>query len=147
VPRDRAGAFEPKIVGKHQTRFAGFDDKIISLYVRGLSTREIKQHLEGIYQVEVSPGSISTVTDGVIDEAKAWQDRGLESFYPILYMDALQFKVRDGATVRNKAIYLAIGVNMDGMKEVLGLWIAQTEGAKFRLQVVTAEDRKDSTTS
>lgn len=137
VPRDRNGTFEPKIIGKHQTRFTGFDDKIISLYARGLSTREIKQHLEEIYQVEVSPGLISSVTDEVIDEAKAWQDRGLESFYPFVYMDALQFKVRDGGVVRNKAIYLAIGVNMDGMKEVLGMWIAQTEGAKFWLQVVT----------
>lgn len=137
VPRDRAGTFEPKIVGKHQTRFTGFDENIISLYARGLSVREIKQHLEEIYQVEVSASLISAVTDEVIDEARAWQDRPLESFYPIVYMDALQFKVRDGATVRNKAIYLAIGVNMDGMKEVLGLWIAQTEGAKFWLQVVT----------
>lgn len=137
VPRDRNGTFEPKIIGKHQTRFTGFDDKIISLYARGLSTREIKQHLEEIYQVEVSPGLISSVTDEVIDEAKAWQDRPLESFYPFVYMDALQFKVRDTGVVRNKAIYLAIGVNMDGMKEVLGLWIAQTEGAKFWLQVVT----------
>lgn len=137
VPRDRNGTFEPKIIGKHQTRFAGFDDKIISLYARGLSVREIQQHLEEIYQVEVSPALISTVTDEVSDEVKAWQTRPLESFYPIMYMDALQFKVRDGATVRNKAVYLAIGVNMDGMKEVLGLWIAQTEGAKFWLQVVT----------
>lgn len=137
VPRDRNGTFEPKIIGKHQTRFTGFDEKIISLYARGLSTREIKQHLEEIYQVEVSPALVSAVTDEVIDEAKAWQDRPLESFYPFVYMDALQFKVRDGAQVRNKAIYLAIGVNMDGMKEVLGLWIAQTEGAKFWLQVVT----------
>ena len=137
VPRDRNGTFDPKIIGTHQTRFTGFDDKIISLYARGLSTREIKQHLEEIYQVEVSPGLISSVTDEVIDEAKAWQDRGLESFYPFVYMDALQFKVRDGGVVRNKAIYLAIGVNMDGMKEVLGMWIAQSEGAKFWLQVVT----------
>jgi putative transposase len=137
VPRDRAGTFEPKIVGKHQTRFDGFDDKIISLYARGLSVREIQQHLEEIYQVEVSPGLISNVTDAVIDEVKAWQDRPLESFYPIVYMDALQFKVRDGGQVRSKAVYLAIGVNMDGLKEVLGLWIAHTEGAKFWLQVVT----------
>lgn len=137
VPRDRAGTYEPKIIGKHQTRFTGFDENIISLYARGLSVREIKQHLEEIYQVEVSPGLISAVTDEVIDEAKAWQDRPLESFYPFVYMDALQFKVRDGAQVRNKAIYLAIGVNMDGLKEVLGLWIAQSEGAKFWLQVVT----------
>lgn len=137
VPRDRAGTFEPQIVGRHQTRFTGFDDQIISLYARGLSTREIQRHLEEIYQVEVSPALISTVTDEVIDEVKAWQDRPLEPLYPIVYMDALQFKVRDGAQVRNKAVYLAIGVNMDGMKEVLGMWIAQTEGAKFWLQVVT----------
>lgn len=137
VPRDRNGTFEPKIIGKHQTRFTGFDDNIISLYARGLSTREIKQHLEEIYQVEISPGLISTVTDEVIDEVKTWQNRPLESFYPILYMDALQFKVRDGAQVRNKAVYLAIAVNMEGLKEVLGMWIAQTEGAKFWLQVVT----------
>jgi putative transposase len=137
VPRDRNGTFEPKIIGKHQTRFTGFDENIISLYARGLSVREIKQHLEEIYQVEVSPGLISAVTDEVMDEAKAWQDRPLESFYPFVYMDALQFKVRDGSQVRNKAIYLAIGVNMEGLKEVLGLWIAQSEGAKFWLQVVT----------
>lgn len=137
VPRDRNGTFDPKIIGKHQTRFTGFDENIISLYARGLSVREIQQHLEEIYQVEVSPGLISAVTDEVMDEAKAWQDRPLESFYPFVYMDALQFKVRDGPQVRNKAIYLAIGVNMEGLKEVLGLWIAQTEGAKFWLQVVT----------
>ena len=137
VPRDRAGTFEPQIIGKHQTRFTGFDEQIVSLYARGLSTREIQRHLEEIYQVEVSPALISTVTDEVIDEVKAWQDRPLESFYPIVYMDALQFKVRDAARVRNKAVYLAIGVNMEGMKEVLGMWIAQTEGAKFWLQIVT----------
>ena len=137
VPRDRAGTFEPQIIGKHQTRFTGFDEQIVSLYARGLSTREIQQHLEEIYQVEVSPALISTVTDEVMDEVKAWQDRPLESFYPIVYMDALQFKVRDGARVRNKAVYLAIGVTMEGMKEVLGMWIAQTEGAKFWLQIVT----------
>lgn len=137
VPRDRNATFEPKIIGKHQTRFEGFDDKIISLYSRGLTTREIQQHLEEIYQVEVSPGLISTVTDEVIDEVRAWQDRALESFYPIVYMDALQFKVRDSGRVRNKAVYLAIGINLGGMKEVLGMWIAQTEGAKFWLQIVT----------
>lgn len=137
VPRDRNGTFEPQIIGKHQTRFTGFDENIISLYARGLSTREIQQHLEEIYQVEVSPGLISTVTEEVIDEVRAWQMRVLERFYPIVFMDALQFKVRDGGQVRNKAVYVAIGVNMDGMKEVLGLWIAQTEGAKFWLQVVT----------
>lgn len=137
VPRDRNGTFEPQIVGKHQTRFAGFDDKIISLYARGLSTREIQQHLEEVYQVEVSPGLISAVTEEVIEEVRAWQNRPLDEVYPIVYMDALQFKVRDGAQVRNKAVYLAIGVNMEGLKEVLGLWIAQSEGAKFWLSVVT----------
>jgi putative transposase len=137
VPRDRAGTFEPQIVGKHQTRFHGFDDKIVSLYARGLSTREIQMHLEEIYQVEVSPGLISTVTEEVIDEVRAWQNRQLEEIYPIIYMDALQFKVRDSGHVRNKAVYLAIGVNMSGVKEVLGMWIAQTEGAKFWLQIVT----------
>src|SRR6185436_10107454 len=137
VPRDRNGTFEPQIIEKHQTRFTGFDDNIISLYARGLSTREIQQHLEEIYQVEVSPALISNVTEEVIEEVRAWQNRELEEVYPIMYLDALQFKVRDGGHVRNKAIYLAIGVRLSGLKEVLGLWIAQTEGAKFWLQVVT----------
>lgn len=137
VPRDRNGTFEPQIVGKHQRRFTGFDENIISLYARGLSTREIQQHLEEIYQVEVSPGLISSVTDEVIDEVKTWQNRQLDEVYVVVYLDAIQFKVRDAGQVRNKAVYLAIGVNMDGLKEVLGLWIAQTEGAKFWLQVVT----------
>lgn len=137
VPRDRNGTFEPQIIEKHQTRFTGFDDNIISLYARGLSTREIQQHLEEIYQVEVSPALISSVTDEVIEEVKAWQTRPLEEVYPIVYLDALQFKVRDGAHVRNKAIYVAIGVKLNGLKEVLGLWVAQTEGAKFWLQVMT----------
>lgn len=137
VPRDRNGSFEPQIIEKHQTRFTGFDDNIISLYARGLSTREIQQHLEEIYQVEVSPALISSVTDEVIEEVKAWQNRPLEEVYPLIYLDALQFKVRDGAHVRNKAIYVAIGVKLNGLKEVLGLWVAQTEGAKFWLQVMT----------
>src|SRR5476651_1619802 len=137
TPRDRNGTFEPQIIEKHQTRFTGFDENIISLYARGLSTREIQQHLEEIYQVEVSPGLISTVTDEVIEEVTAWQNRQLDEVYPIVYLDALQFKVRDGGHVRNKAIYVAIGVNMSGLKEVLGLWIAQTEGAKFWLSVMT----------
>jgi putative transposase len=137
TPRDRNGTFEPQIIEKHQTRFTGFDANIISLYARGLSTREIQQHLEEIYHVEVSPGLISSVTDEVIDEVKTWQNRQLEAVYPIMYLDAIQFKVRDSGHVRNKAIYLAIGVTLDGLKEVLGLWIAQTEGAKFWLQVVT----------
>jgi len=137
VPRDRNGTFEPQIIEKHQTRFTGFDENIISLYARGLSTREIQQHIEEIYHVEVSPALISNVTDEVIDEVRTWQNRQLDEVYPIMYLDAIQFKVRDSGHVRNKAIYLAIGIKMDGMKEVLGLWIAQTEGAKFWLQVVT----------
>ena len=137
TPRDRNGTFEPQIIEKHQTRFTGFDQNIISLYARGLSTREIQQHLEEIYHVEVSPSLISSVTDEVIDEVKTWQNRQLDAVYPIMYLDAIQFKVRDNGQVKNKAIYLAIGVTVEGYKEVLGLWIAQTEGAKFWLQVVT----------
>ena len=137
VPRDRNGTFEPQIIEKHQTRFTGFDENIISLYSRGLTTREIQEHLEEIYHVEVSPALISNVTEEVIDEVRAWQNRQLEAVYPIMYLDAIQFKVRDGGHIRNKAVYLAIGIGMNGLKEVLGLWIAQTEGAKFWLQVVT----------
>jgi len=137
VPRDRNGTFEPQIIEKHQTRFTGFDDNIISLYARGLSTREIQQNLEEIYHVEVSAGLISNVTNEVIEEVKTWQNRQLDEVYPIVYMDAIHFKVRDSGHVKNKAVYLAIGITMDGLKEVLGLWIAQTEGAKFWLQVVT----------
>ena len=137
VPRDRQATFEPKIVPKGQTRFEGFDDLILSLYARGMTTREIKQHLEEIYQVEVSPSLISQVTDAVIDEVRAWQSRPLERVYPILYLDCIMVKIRDGAHILNKAIYLVIGVNLEGIKEVLGMWVAQTEGAKFWLGVVT----------
>src|SRR5215510_7279948 len=134
VPRDRKGTFEPQIIEKHQTRFTGFDDKIISLYARGLSTREIQQHLEEIYQVEVSPALISSVTDEVIDEVKAWQTRPLEELYPILYLDALQFKVRDGAHVRNKAIYVAIRGKAEWLERSSGL----VGGADRRRQVLAA---------
>jgi putative transposase len=137
VPRDRQATFEPRIVPKGQTRFEGFDDLILSLYARGMTTREIKQHLEEIYQVEVSPSLISQVTDAVIDEVRAWQSRPLERVYPILYLDCIMVKIRDGAHILNKAIYLVIGVNLEGIKEVLGMWVAQTEGAKFWLGVVT----------
>ncbi len=137
TPRDRNGTFEPQIIEKHQTRFTGFDKNILSLYSRGLSTREIQQHLEEIYGVEVTASLISSVTDEVLDEIKTWQNRQLDEVYPIMYLDAIQFKVRDNGHVKNKAIYLAIGVTIEGYKEVLGLWIAQTEGAKFWLQVVT----------
>jgi putative transposase len=137
TPRDRKGTFEPKIVGKNQTRFAGFDDKIVSLYSRGMSTREIQGHLEEMYQVEVSPALISQVTDAVMEEVKTWQSRSLDAVYPIVYLDALVVKIRDGGHVRNRAIYVVIGVNMQGNKEVLGLWAGQAEGAKFWLQVLT----------
>jgi len=137
IPRDRQGAFEPQLVAKHQTRWSGFDDKIISLYARGLSVREIQGHLEEMYGNEVSPSLISAVTDAVSEDVKVWQARPLDPLYPILYLDCIHVKVRDAGAVRTKAVYLAIGVNMDGHKEVLGLWIAQTEGAKFWLQVVT----------
>jgi transposase-like protein len=137
IPRDRQGAFEPKLVERHQTRWTGFDDKIISLYARGLSVREIQGHLEEMYGTEVSPTLISAVTDAVSQEVKIWQARPLDALYPIVYLDCIHVKVRDSGAVRTKAVYLAIGVNMEGHKEVLGLWIAQIEGAKFWLQVVT----------
>jgi putative transposase len=137
VPRDRDSSFEPQIISKGQTRFTGFDDKIIALYTRGLPTREIQAHLKEIYGVDVSPTLISNVTEAVIDEAKAWQNRSLDALYPIVYMDALMVKCRDNGHVINKAVYLAIGINLEGTKEVLGLWMAQTEGAKFWLSVVT----------
>src|SRR5450432_3510556 len=137
TPRDRNGSYEPKIIGKGQTRFTGFDDKIISMYARGMTTREIEAHLQEIYGVDVSPGLISNVTEAVMDEVKIWQGRSLDDVYPILYMDALRVKIRDGGHVVNKAIYVAIGVNMEGKKEVLGLWAARNEGAKFWLQILT----------
>ncbi len=136
VPRDRQGSFEPQLIPKHQTRWAGFDDKILSLYARGMTVREIQAHLEEMYGAEISSSLISTVTDAVIEEVKAWQARPLDAVYPIVYLDCIHVKVRDGS-VRVKAVYLAIGVTMAGQKEVLGLWLAQTEGAKFWLQVVT----------
>jgi putative transposase len=137
IPRDRLGHFEPQLIPKHQTRWAGFDDKIISLYARGMTVREIQSHLEELYGAEVSPSLISSVTDAVTDEVKAWQSRPLEPIYPIVYLDCIHVKVRDTGVVRVKAVYLAIGINLQGEKEVLGLWIAQTEGAKFWLHVVT----------
>ena len=137
TPRDRKGTFEPKIVAPHQTRWTGFDDKILSMYSRGMSTREIQGHLEEIYGVEVSPALVSEVTSAVQEEVTAWQHRPLEQRYPIVYMDALYVKMRDNGHVRNRAVYVAIGVNMEGAKEVLGLWSSDHEGAKLWLQVVT----------
>src|SRR5580692_12337221 len=134
TPRDRQATFEPKIVAKGQTRWKGFDDKIISMYARGMTTREIQGHLEEIYGIEVSPTLISNVTDAVMEEVKLWQGRPLEELYPIVYLDALMVKVRDEGHIQNKAIYVVLGVNLEGQKEVLGLWTAQTEGAKFWLQ-------------
>ena len=137
VPRDRRGEFEPKIVSKHQRRLDGFDDKILSMYARGMTTREIQGHLEEIYGVQISPSLISEVTDEVIEEVHQWQSRPLEPLYPIVYMDALFVKMRHEGRVENRAVYLAVGVRMDGFKDVLGLWAADTEGPKFWLTVTT----------
>jgi putative transposase len=137
VPRDRQASFEPQIVPKGETRFAGFDDKILSMYARGMTTREIQGHLEEIYGVDVSPTLISNVTDAVLEEVRAWQGRPLDPLYPIVYLDALVIKMRDNGQVQNRAVYVAIGITMEGHKEVLGLWTSANEGAKFWLQVLT----------
>ena len=137
VPRDRAGSFTPKLIPKHQRRFPGFDDRVLSLYARGMSTREIAAHLQEIFGAEVSPTLISAITDTVADEVRVWQSRALDEMYPIMYLDCLMVKSRDHGSVGNRAIYLAIGINTEGRKEVLGLWSAPTEGAKFWLSVVT----------
>ena len=136
-PRDRQGTFEPQIVKKRQTRWVGFDEKVISLYARGLTVREIQGHLAEIYGTEVSPDLISKITDAVLEDAKAWQNRPLERLYPIVYLDALVVKIRDGQAVRNFACYVAIGVNLQGERDVLGIWFQKTEGAKFWMQVLT----------
>lgn len=136
IPRDRDASFEPQIVKKGQRRFEGFDDKIISMYARGMSVREIRGHLEELYGVEVSPDLISRVTDEVMDEVRDWQSRPLDEVYPVIIFDALRVKIRDEGVVRNKAVYLALGFTIEGHKEVLGLWIEQTEGAKFWLRVM-----------
>ena len=136
VPRDRGGTFEPKLVAKGQTRFDGFDDKILSLYARGMTVREIQGHLAELYGVEVSPDLISRVTDAVLDEVREWQSRPLDPIYPVVFFDALRVKIRDEGAVKNKAVYVALAFNTEGGKEVLGLWIEQTEGAKFWLKVM-----------
>ncbi len=137
VPRDRNSEFEPKIVPKGKTRLDGFNEKMLSLYARGMTVREIQQHIQEIYQVEVSPQLISNVTEAVMEDVTAWQNRPLDAIYPILYMDALQVKIRDGAHVVSKAVHLAIGVTLAGNKDVLGIWLGNTEGAKLWLQIVT----------
>lgn len=137
VPRDRKGTFEPQVVPKHRRRLEGFDDKVLALYARGMSVRDIQGHLHELYGTEIAPELISRVTDAVLDEAKAWQSRPLEAVYPVVYIDALFIHVRDGGVVTKKAIYLALGMNVDGSREVLGFWMEQTEGARFWLQVLT----------
>jgi putative transposase len=138
VPRDRDGSFEPELVKKGQTRIDGIDDKIIGLYAHGLSVRDIQAHLEDLYGLKVSPDLISRVTDAVLDEVREWQTRALDRMYPIVIFDALRVKIRDAdsRTVKNKAVYLALGVTREGLREVLGLWIAEQEGAKFWLSVM-----------
>jgi transposase-like protein len=136
VPRDRAGSFDPQLIARYQRRFPGFDDKIISMYARGMSTREITGHLREMYGIDVSPDLISTVTDAVLEEVAAWQARPLDQAYPLVFFDAIRVKIRDEGMVRNKAIHIALGVMADGTKVVLGLWIEQNEGAKFWLRVM-----------
>lgn len=137
VPRDREGEFTPQLVPKGVRRFAGFDEKVISLYARGMSMSEIQGHIEEIYQTEVSKDLISTITDSVIDEVTIWQNRSLERVYPILYLDCIHVKSRDNNVVINKAVYLAIAVNMEGKKELLGIWVGKNEGSKFWMSVIT----------
>jgi putative transposase len=137
VPRDRNASFEPQIVPKGSSRFTGFDDKILSMYARGMTTRDIQGHLEEIYGVEVSPTLISNVTEAVMEEVRAWQSRPLDPLYPIVCLDALMVKMRDNGVVQNRAVYVALGVTREGRKEVLGLWSSANEGAKFWLQVLT----------
>ena len=136
VPRDRAGTFDPQLIAKYQRRFPDFDDKIISMYARGMTVREIRGHLEELYGIDVSPDLISTVTDAVLEAVAEWQGRPLDACYPLVFFDAIRVKIRDEGFVRNKAVYIALGVLPDGTKEILGIWIEQTEGAKFWLRVM-----------
>lgn len=136
IPRDRQSSFDPQLIAKYQRRFPGFDEKIVSMYARGMSNREIVGHLHDLYGIDVSPDLISTVTDAVLDEVAAWQARPLEPVYPIVFFDALRVKIRDEGFVRNKAVHIALGVRADGTKEILGLWLEQNEGAKFWLKVM-----------
>jgi len=135
VPRDREGSFEPQLIGKHERRFTGFDDKIIAMYARGMTVREIQAFLAEMYAVDVSPELISSVTDAVMSEVTAWQARPLEAMYPVVFFDALRVKIRESGVVRNKAVYLALGILADGTRDILGIWIENTEGAKFWMKV------------
>ena len=136
VPRDREGSFDPKLIARYQRRFPGFDEKIVSMYARGMTVREIQGHLLELYGLEVSPDLISTVTDAVLETVAEWQNRPLEAMYPLVFFDALRVKIRDEGLVRNKAVYVALGVTPDGTKDILGLWIETSEGAKFWLRVM-----------
>lgn len=136
IPRDRAGTFDPKLIAKYQRRFPDFDDKIVSMDARGMTVREIRGHLEELYGIDVSPDLISAVTDAVLEQVADWQNRPLEICYPLVFFDAIRVKIRDEGFVRDKAVYIALGILPDGTKEILGLWIEQTEGAKFRLRVM-----------
>jgi putative transposase len=136
VPRDRLATFDPQLIAKYQRRFPGFDEKIVSMYARGMSTREIQGHLRELYGIDASPDLISTVTNAVLEEVATWQSRPLEPVYPLIFFDALRVKIRDEGLVRNKAVHIALGVRADGTKEILGLWIEQNEGAKFWLRVM-----------
>jgi len=136
IPRDRAGTFDPQLIAKYQRRFPDFDAKIISMYARGMTVREIRGHLDDLYGIDVSPDLISAVTDAVLDEVAEWQNRPLDACYPLVFFDAIRVKIRDEGFVRNKAVYIALGILPDGTKEILGIWIEQTEGAKFWLRVM-----------
>jgi putative transposase len=136
IPRDRLSTFDPQLIAKYQRRFPGFDDKVISMYARGMTIREIQGHLRELYGIDVSPDLISAVTDAILEEVSEWQNRPLEALYPLIFFDAIRIKVRDEGTVKNKAVYVALGVRPDGAKEILGLWIEQSEGAKFWLRVM-----------
>jgi len=136
IPRDRQASFDPQLIAKYQRRFPGFDEKIVSMYARGMSVREISGHVRELYGIDASADLISTVTDAVLEEVAAWQARPLEPIYPLVFFDALRVKIRDEGVVRNKAVHIALGVRADGTKEVLGLWLEQTEGAKFWLRVM-----------
>ena len=136
IPRDREGTFDPKLIARYQRRFPGFDEKIVSMYARGMTVREIQGHLMELYGLEVSPDLISTVTDAVLETVAEWQNRPLDEMYPLVFFDALRVKIRDEGLVRNKAVYVALGVTPDGAKDILGLWIETSEGAKFWLRVM-----------
>lgn len=137
IPRDREGTFEPQLIGKHQRRLEGFDEKVLALYARGMTTRDISAHLRELYGTDVSHELISKATEHVIDEFRAWQKRPLDAVYPVVYLDALFVGVRDGAHVKKRAFYIALGMQLDGCRDVLGLWVAETEGAKFWLEIFT----------